>query len=72
MTSELILFMKKLFPIGFKFSPGTIPEMVLKPFPVQEDVPPILFWFEEFAYSSMLWYVLDDPLKEFPFNFNSA
>ena len=54
LLSELRLLMKKLFPLLFKSVPDIDPAIVLNPFPVQEDVLPILLPFIEFACSSIL------------------
>ena len=54
LLSELRLLMKKLFPALFKSEPDIDPAIVLNPFPVQEDVLPILLPFIEFACSSIL------------------
>ena len=54
LLSELRLLMKKLFPALFKSAPDIDPAIVLNPFPVQEDVLPILLPFIEFACSSIL------------------
>ena len=49
LLSELRLLIKKLFPELFKYAPEIEPVIVLNPFPVQEDVLPILLPLIEFA-----------------------
>ena len=71
LLSELRLLMKKLFPLLFKSVPDNDPLIVLNPFPVQEDVFPILLSFIEFACSYIILNVLDEPLSEYPLIFNS-